>query len=293
MTKKKAITLIILGSILLIVGLIVSLKSIKPMYLNVIAGLIIIIGSFFGLFGKQLQDKSSSDKSDKILKTGTSTEEKVDYLKVQNAELTKQSELLKDKVEQQAKVIDNLMQENTGLYKKLAETALELNNNVIGESDLDIQINTLKNNEFNFRFQNASDLPVNNAHITIQNYTEIKKCEILRETEDEVHIRFDCYQPNYIKQSGININPNGAINFNTKSFNFLSDYMNFAIQIETRKTTLIYHLVYKIVNDKLVRSYRKYNLVGKKKIFLLEDNSLKLKDTFWKQNFYTKILYSD
>ncbi len=80
MTKKMAITLIISGSILLIVGLTLSLKSIKPMYLNVIAGLIIIIGTFFGLFGKQLQDKSSSEKSDKILTTGASTEEKVDYL---------------------------------------------------------------------------------------------------------------------------------------------------------------------------------------------------------------------
>jgi hypothetical protein len=51
------------------------------MYFNVIAGLIILLGSFFGLFGKQLQDKSSSEKSDKILQTSESTKLKVDDLK--------------------------------------------------------------------------------------------------------------------------------------------------------------------------------------------------------------------
>jgi len=132
MTKKMAITLIILGCILLVVGLTLSLKSIKPIYLNLIAGLVIIIGSFFGLFGKQLQDKSSSEKSDKILKTGASTEEKVDYLKVQNTELTKKSEELKEKAEQQASIIDNLRKENTDLYTKLADANKEIYSNLTG-----------------------------------------------------------------------------------------------------------------------------------------------------------------
>ena len=61
---KMAIALVALGSFLLIAGLILSLRVIKPMYFNVMSGLVIIIGTGFGLFGKQLQDKSSSDKSD-------------------------------------------------------------------------------------------------------------------------------------------------------------------------------------------------------------------------------------
>jgi hypothetical protein len=81
MTRKMAISLIIIGSLLLVTGLILGLRSIKPMYFNVIAGLIILLGSFFGLFGKQLQDKSSSEKSDKILQTSESTKLKVDDLK--------------------------------------------------------------------------------------------------------------------------------------------------------------------------------------------------------------------
>lgn len=120
-----AIALIILGGVLLIAGLILSLKSIKPLYLNVITGLIIIIGTFFGLFGKQLQDKSSSDKSDKILKTGSNTEEKVDHLRVQNADLT-------EKVQLQASTIDKLRQENTDLYTKLADASKEIFNNLTG-----------------------------------------------------------------------------------------------------------------------------------------------------------------
>lgn len=127
-----AITLIILGGILLIIGLTLSLKSIKPIYLNAISGLVIIIGTFFGLFGKQLQDKNSSEKSDKILKTSANTEEKVDYLKLQNNELTKKADELRDKSEKQATIIDNLRQENTDLYTKLADANKEIYNNLTG-----------------------------------------------------------------------------------------------------------------------------------------------------------------
>ncbi len=67
MTYKVALILIIVGGFILILGMTLALKSMKPMYVNVIAGLIILIGSFFGLFGKQLQDQSSSEKTDKIL----------------------------------------------------------------------------------------------------------------------------------------------------------------------------------------------------------------------------------
>ena len=132
MKKNMAIILIIAGSILLIIGLTLSLKSIKPMYLNVVSGLIIIIGTFFGLFGKQLQDKSSSEKSDSILKTSANTEEKVDNLKSQNEALNKISEELKEKIETQASTIDKLRRENTELYGKLSIASTEIYNNLTG-----------------------------------------------------------------------------------------------------------------------------------------------------------------
>jgi|TARA_B110000240_G_C13331752_1_gene381585 hypothetical protein len=190
------------------------------------------------------------------------------------------------------KKIKDLLDDNVNLSHQLTETALELNNNVIGASDLDIQINNTKNTEFNFRFKNDSDLPIVNAHITIQNYTEIKKCEVIKETENQIHINLDCYKDNFIKQSGININPNGAILFDNKSFNCLKGYMNFEIQIETRKKTIIYHLVYKIINGEMEKSFRIYNLLKGKKIFISEKNPLKLSNDFWENNFYEKLLFT-
>jgi hypothetical protein len=189
--------------------------------------------------------------------------------------------------------IKTLLDDNAKLSHQLTETAYELNNNVIGASDLDIQINNTKNSEFNFRFENDSDLPVINAHITIQNYTEIKKCEVIKENDEQVHIKFDCYKNNFIKQTGINLNPFGAIVFNAKGFNFLKGYMNFAVQLETRKKTIIYHLVYKIIDGKMVRSFRIYNLVNGKKLFISEKNPLKLDNDYWKNNFYEKVLFTN
>ncbi len=61
--------LIIIGCLMLIIGLFFATKQIKPIQLNIISGIVIIIGTFFGLFGKFLQDKNSSEKSDKILNT--------------------------------------------------------------------------------------------------------------------------------------------------------------------------------------------------------------------------------
>lgn len=204
---------------------------------------------------------------------------KIDNLKVDNFNLNKQ--------------LNILLKDNVKLSRQLAETALELNNNVIGASDLDIQINNTKHSEFNFRFKNDNELPIFNAHITIQNYTEIKKCEIIKETDNQVHIKFDCYKDNFIKKIGINLNPNAAIIFDTKSFNFLKGYMNFAIQIETRKKTIIYHLVYKIKDDKMVKSYRVYNLIEGYKKYVSESNPLKLNADYWTEKFYEKVLYTN
>jgi hypothetical protein len=118
MNQKMSIVLVILGSVILIIGLSLALRSVKPMYFNVIAGLIILIGSFFGLFGKQLQDKNSSEKSDKILRTGENAVEKIISLE--------------DKVEKQAQTIDKLRTENTELYTKLSDANKEIYNNLTG-----------------------------------------------------------------------------------------------------------------------------------------------------------------
>jgi hypothetical protein len=68
--------------------------------------------------------------------------------------------------------------------------------------------------------------------------------------------------------------------------------MNFEIQIETRKKTIIYHLVYKIINGEMEKSFRIYNLLEGKKIFISEKNPLKLSNDFWENNFYEKLLFT-
>lgn len=225
----------------------------------------------------QYLEKEKKEKENIIRKKALNS--KIDSLRIDNLDLSNQ--------------LKALLVDNANLSHQLTETALELNNNVIGASDLDIQINNTKNSEFNFRFENNNDLPIVNAHITIQNYTEIKKCEIIKENDNQIHIKFDCYKDNFIKKTGINLNPHSAIIFDTKSFFFFKGYMNFAIQIETRKETIIYHIVYKIIEDKMVKSFRVYNLVEGKKIFVSEKNPLKLTDDFWRNNFYEKVLFTN
>jgi hypothetical protein len=203
---------------------------------------------------------------------------KIDSLKLDNSELNTQ--------------LQNLLVDNVKLSHQLSETALRLNENVIGNGDLDIELNTTKTTKFNFRFVNNSDLPVNNTHIVIQNYSEIMKCGVIKETDNQVHIKNDCYKDNYSKLSGININPHNAFLDSENIHLFTGGYMNYVIRIATRNKTTFHHLVYKIVNGEVKRSYRNYKLVNEKLVFVEENNSLDLPKDYWSKNFYTKILYT-
>jgi DNA-binding FrmR family transcriptional regulator len=49
------------------IGLYMALNEFKPIVFNILSGFVILLGTGFGLFGKYIQDKSSSQKSDKIL----------------------------------------------------------------------------------------------------------------------------------------------------------------------------------------------------------------------------------
>ncbi len=204
---------------------------------------------------------------------------KIDGLKTDNGILNNQ--------------LKSVIEDNAKLSHQLTETAIVLNNNVLGSSDIDIQINNTKNTEFNFRFENKSDLPIINAQITIQNYNQIKKCPIIKETDNQIHIKYACYEQSFLKHAKIDINPHGAIVFNDKNFYFFKDYMNFAIQIETRRKTVIYHLVYKLINSEMVKSYRIYELIDGKKIYISEVNPLGLDPEYWNNNFYEKILFTN
>lgn len=58
MNKKMTIA-IVSGFVLILIGVLYwGLTTMKPMHFNVFAGSVIVIGTFFGLFGKPLQDES-------------------------------------------------------------------------------------------------------------------------------------------------------------------------------------------------------------------------------------------
>lgn len=203
---------------------------------------------------------------------------KIDSLKLDNKQLNSE--------------LKNLQVDNAKLSHQLSETALRLNENVIGNGDLDIELNTSKTSEFNFRFVNNNDLPVNNAHIVIQNYSKIMKCEIIEETDNQIHIKNDCYKNNHFKFSGININPHNAFLDTENPQLFIANNMNYVIRIATRNKTIFQHLVYKIVNGEVKKSYRTYRLINGKLVFEKEYNSLNLSKDYWSRNFHEKILYT-
>ncbi|MBP1640132.1 MAG: hypothetical protein H6Q17_1715 [Bacteroidetes bacterium] len=203
---------------------------------------------------------------------------KIDSLTINNLDLKKSIRLLS--------------QDNANLSHQLTETAMKLNNQVIGNGDLDIEINATKPTEFRFRFKNNSELSVNNISIIIQNYSEIMKCPILRESKNEIVIKSDCYMNKHTRISGFTLNPKAAY-LDETVYQLTSGYMNFAFRIATLKKTNFYHIAYKIINGCIYCSKREYNVVNDKLIFVKEINDLNLPDEYWSKNFYTKTLSTD
>lgn len=234
---------------------------------SIIPGLLAVV-QYFDNNKKEIQSK----KDEITLNT------KIDSLSLNNQDLKKE--------------LNILLKENLKLAHQLTETALKLNENVIGIGDLEIELSIANRQNFGFRFSNNSDLPVINANIIVQDFSEIIKCPIEQETDDKIFIKRSCYNGNFINYPGITINPNGAFNDINKSYPFTNGYMNFNIQIETRKKTIVYHLVYKMIGPEIVCSYRIYNLIKNKKALHFETNPLKLGNEYWEKNFYLKHLYT-
>lgn len=239
--------------------------------LIILASLIPGVLAIFQYVDKE-KNELQNKKNEEVLNS------KIDLLRDDNSELKKELKILSN--------------DNVKLSHQLTETALKLNETVTGESELDIEINTNKITEFSFRFVNNNDLPVNNANIMVQDYSKIINCEINKETKDKVFIKSDCYSGHFIKYSSVNFNPQTAFLDSNKRYPFTKEYMNFAIQIETRKKTIIYHLVYKLIQGDMVRSMKTYDLINNKKIFVEEENYLKLDNDFWSKYFYEKVLYT-
>jgi len=240
--------------------------------------ILIILASLIPGVLAVVQYLENQKKDEENQKKEIALNSKIDSLKIDNSDL--KSELI------------ILSKDNANLSHQLTETALKLNDNVIGNGNVEIDLVT-ESTQFKFRYLNNSDLAVHNANIMVQDYNAIINCKIIRESNNQVHIKYDCYKDYFVKHSGLNFNPHGAIIDTSKNYTYTKGYMNYAIQIETRKKTIIYHLVYKIIDDDMVKSYRIYNLVNGEKIFVSENNPLKLREDYWAKNFYEKVLYTD
>jgi septal ring factor EnvC (AmiA/AmiB activator) len=105
--------------------------------------LIILASLIPGILAVVQYYENETKEAQNILKENT-LNEKIDSLKLDNNDLKNELKLL--------------LKDNTKLSHQLSETALKLNDNVIGNGDLEIKIKPLTNNEFNFKFINENDL---------------------------------------------------------------------------------------------------------------------------------------
>lgn len=144
MNKKMTIGLISVFIVILFASLYWGLTTMKPIHFNVFAGCVVVIATFFALFGKKLQDESSSNKSDKMIATGESTEQKV--IRLQTT------------IDEQATTIDSLRKENTDLHAKLAAKSIEIFN--VAKKGVDVSLAGFNEQRENFVKQNRPVLEV-------------------------------------------------------------------------------------------------------------------------------------
>jgi len=179
--------------------------------------------------------------------------------------------------------IDSLTKHNIELSRKLDE-------NVIGTGNLKIEIKVTEKNEMFFRFINNSVLPVYDAEIIIYNYSEIKKCKLLREVPEVVIISKECLKTNRYKLIDEIFNPGGGLIAENSKYKITNGYMNFEIIIRSRKRTISKRIVCKVVNKKIIFASRTYNIIDEKMEFITENDPLNLPGGFWEENFYDKML---
>jgi hypothetical protein len=187
MQKNMTIILIIIGSLMLIAGLSMGIKNMKPIHLNFAAAFVILIGTFFGIFGKLLQDKGSSDKSDKILSTGEKTNENVMELKSQNDAListnyalTNQMTELQSMNNLQLNELNQLREENKNLSYDILNSKSEIIKNSLGGNSygqIVISMLICNNNEmcYQLNFSNSGKSPLYDIVLNYYNPDEYKE----------------------------------------------------------------------------------------------------------------------
>ena len=192
-----AIGLIIIGAVIMVIGMTLALKSIKPIYFNLIAGFIIIIGTLFGLFGKQTQDESSSAKSDKILSSSATTSEKV--------------EDLKNRIEKQAETIDELRKENTDLYGKLAFATKENEKQILGDGMPSLSASFHPDKLISLIISNPNIYPIYDIRLTFPDPDQAKVLEKMATTKSMP--TWEEMRNQWINVAPFNLSPKSTLTF--------------------------------------------------------------------------------
>lgn len=200
--------------------------------------------------------------------------DKIDNLSVANSQLSSQ--------------ISKLQTDNFNLSQQLTETSLSLNENIIGENNIEFNIIPCSQTEYHFTLKNNDDLPVLQAKIIIEDYNQIPNCPILENDNNKIIFDEVCYMKNIRQFPEVNINAGMSIEFSKNLYKIKSpnDYINFAIRSTTRKNVTLTYYVFKYIGNKFEKSYKVFDIIKGKKVFKSEVNNLNLKPEYWNQHFF-------
>ena len=233
----------------------------------------IILSGFFPAALAIMQYCDNNKKEEEANKKETELQSKIDTLNENNSELINQ--------------ITKLQSDNLKLSHQLTETSLSLNENIVGENNLEFNIIPCNQTEYHFTVKNKGDLPVLQAKILIENYNEIVNCEILEKSDSKIIFDDACYTKNVSQLVEANINAGMSFEVPTKKYKIksLQDYYNFAIRSTTRKNTTLTYYVFKYIDGEFKKSYKLYDIIKEKKVFRNEVNNLNLSTEYWNTHF--------
>lgn len=178
-----SIGLILIGLITLVIGLALYFDAlnVKPMYVKAYASIIGVVGVLLGIWGSFSHDKSSSEKSDKILITSQNVNEKSDTLLSVGQHTNDNTEILKEQNNDLIFTNRKLMKQLSMLQSENGELKTELNNtkdevvkSVLGGDSFavisfftDVNTNLYK---IQLYIQNFGDFPMYDVSITQNKY---------------------------------------------------------------------------------------------------------------------------
>lgn len=132
MQKKMVLFIVILGTSILIVGMILAIRAMRPVEFNIIAGIIALIGTLFLVFGKHKQDLNSSKNMENLKNQVNNLQSEISKkdsalidLGQQNIELGKMNVSLSNRLSEKSTEIYDLSKKIKYPLPETAKTSIE------------------------------------------------------------------------------------------------------------------------------------------------------------------------